>query len=491
MIEYRHVRDPFPYQKEDFEASRDKEFWGILWEPGLGKSKITIDTASWLFQNGKIDGWVIVAPNGVHRNWVTDEIPKHLGVPAAMMVWYTAGSKKKSTQEVLSRLIHHKGLSILAMSYDATMTEDGRNALARFLKARRCLFSADETPRIKNPSAKRTRRLLKAAQLAPYRRILTGTPVTNSPFDLYSQLKFLDEKIWEQHGIGGYVEFKTMFGVFERGFVGSGQNRREFPKLAGYRNLELMNKILASVSTRRTKDEELQLPPKLYTRRTFELTKRQRTIYDDLREQFIVFLEQGTVTADLAITRMLRLQQATCGYLPVDNPDHHVLVDIDNENPRLELLKELCEDLPHKAIIWCRFRRDVDLIMDALAGRAVRYDGLCSDEQLAQSIDDFRKDKQFFVGNPALGAEGITLTEARTVIYYSNSFNLSQRLQSEDRAHRIGQEHPVNYIDIVAEDTVDQHIAEMLVRKMDLAAMITGDSVRTWLRGPGEPHKSI
>ena len=214
------------------------------------------------------------------------------------------------------------------------------------------------------------------------------------------------------------------------------------------------------------------------------MTSKQSNIYEELVEEFIVELENGEfVEASLAIVRLLRLQQITCGYVGTEPGEP--LVRLDDENPRLKLLHSICEHMPHKTIIWARFVEDINQIMDMLTlsgEKAVRYDGQVDDDEKATAKEEFQNgEAKFFVANPQAGATGLTLHAARTVIYYSNSFNLVDRLQSEDRAHRIGQEHPVNYIDLVCNGTVDEKIVKSLKGKQEIASEIIGDDLREWL----------
>lgn len=482
-MDYQFRTKPFRHQLEEFEGHKDDVIRAIFWEQGTGKSKLEVDNAAYLYEQGKINGVLVVAPNGVHRNWVVEEFPKHLPEHiwnrTRLHCYQTSKANTKWHQDELKKLWKHDGLIVMAMSYDAVMTEKGRAAAWAMLRDRAVLYILDESARIKTPGAKRTKRVVASGKYAKYRRILTGTPVSNSPFDVYSQLKFLDEDFWKKYGIGTFEGFKTQFGVWER------QERRDgrgYNELLGYKHLDQLKAMVDTVSTRLTKEDVLDLPPKLYSKRFFDLEPKQRRLYDELRDEFITFLDSGEmVSASLAIVRLLRLQQVCCGYLPPDGEDEPVQ-DICFPNPRLSLLKELAEDIPHQVIIWARFKRDIDLICDALGREAVRYDGLVDDDGRAEAIDRFQKgDARFFVANAQAAGEGLTLTAARTVIYYSNSFKLTERLQSEDRAHRIGQEHPVNYIDLIAYNTVDLHIVNALASKLDIASKITGDRVREWL----------
>lgn len=484
---YQFHSKPFRHQLEAFQASRELPSYAILWEQGTGKTKLAIDTACDLWERGEIDAVLVVAPNGVHRNWLTDELPAHVPTRVrgkiACEFWDTPRSKNVGFKAKMDRLLKHKGFAWLLMSYDGFMTERGKRLVWKWLRHRRCLYILDEAHNIKSPGAKRTKSIVASGKYAPFRRILTGTPVAQGPFDIYSQLKFLDEDFWKGHGLDSYRVFKFHFGEWwtraqAEEVLGYDPG---YDQLIEYKNLEELNRILASVSSRVTKDEVLDLPPKLYSKRYFDLTTKQRQLYEQLREDFIAELEDGAVVdGGLAIVRLLRLQQIICGY--VQTEDEEPVRLLGNKNPRLDLLGEVAEGLSHPAIIWARFTKDIDQIMDLLGERAVRYDGRVSDDDAERAKQAFQSgDAQFFVGNPAKGKEGLTLVQARTVIYYSNSFKLIDRLQSEDRAHRIGQEHPVNYIDLIAPGTVDEHIVRALRSKFDIAAQITGDELREWL----------
>lgn len=482
-MSFPYKTQPYGHQSREFEITRKLKAWARFWEMGTGKTKTSIDETASLFFDKEINGLFVVAPNGVHRNWIVEELPRHLPDSIKRVMHWYSGQRhaSRSHQSALRSVIDAPTttLAALAMSYDSLMTEHGRLAAREFMMTRRCMYIADEARRMKDPTAKRTKRMLNSAPFAPFRRILNGTPVSNGPFDVYSQIKFLDEKFWERHGISSFMGFKTTFANFKP-IIGPGG--RSIQVVDSYKNLDMLHTWLQEISSRVCKEDVLDLPPKVYSRMTFELTPEQQRIYDGIVEEFMVFLETGDiVSAPLAITRLLRLQQVTCGYVPAD--DTGKMVDIGKTNPRLELLETICEDLPHKAIIWSRFKRGIDDVCNLLGKRAVRYDGSTSEEDRAKAIESFQRgDAQFFVGNQQAAGEGITLHAARTVIRYARSFDLAVELQSDDRAHRIGQAFPVNYIDLVASGTVDVRISDCLEGKMDVAGQITGDRAKDWLR---------
>jgi len=483
-MSYEFQTEPFEHQRRVFEDTANEPAFGLFWEQGTGKTKAIIDTAAYLWEQDEIDTVVIVAPNGVHRNWITDEIPVHWpkrhARDVAMMFWESKKSGTVKHKAEVGRVLEHDGLRIVAMNYEAMRTKLGEKALKKLFVDHEVLLVFDESHYLKSPGALRSMRAHALAKRAKYKRILTGTPIANSPFDAYSQLKCLDDRYWKDKGFSVFSTFKTHFGIFQK--FTNGQTGQQFETIVGYRNLDELKAMIDPITDRVTKDDVLDLPPKLYQKRYFEMTAEQRSVYKQVKEQAIAFLDSGdTITTPLALVQLLRLQQITCGFVPTDDGD---LEEFDGVNPRLDLLEEICDGLGHKAIIWARFRRDIDLIMQRLGDKAVRYDGQTTDDERSEAKARFQDPEdpiQFFVGNPAAGATGLTLHQARTVIYASNSFKLTDRLQSEDRAHRIGQEHPVAYIDLIAPGTVDEHIVRALRDKDEISTVLTGDKLRDWI----------
>lgn len=484
----------FEHQAELYERTRELKAHAILWEMGTGKSKVAIDTIGHLFESGEINGALILAPKNVAPNWTNDELPDHLGLSPSrvrVFLWNTSKANGKGYQEKLDKFLTSHGslLTILVMSYDAVMTErkkgakrgllKGKEAAKQMLIDRRCMFVLDESARIKNPNAKRTKRVMAAGKHADYRRVMTGTPVSNSPFDVYTQLKFLDPDVWRRMGCGTFAAFRATFGVWiehERN-----DNGQKFKQLVDFQNLAILNKVVDRMGSRLLKDDVLDLPPKLYSKRTFDMVPEQRRIYDELKREFVIWLDSGdAITAPLAITRMLRLQQVTSGYCPTDDGG---ILRI-TPNARLACLMDLLEDVPHQAIVWAKFRDDIKQISEAIGpDNCVVYDGSVSQSDREVRRAAFKAgDAQYFVANPAAAGEGLTLHMAKTVVYYNSTYKLGDRLQSEDRAHRAGMDdRPVQYIDIVAAGTIDRAILRALRTKVDLAAQVTGDKIRQWI----------
>lgn len=486
---------PYAHQAKLFEETRDRAEFALFWEMGVGKTKPIIDTMGWLFEAGKINGALILAPKNVAPAWVNDELPLHFGVEQAryrVFLWDTSKAVNKGYQEELDDFLRTEPdmLAILVMSYDALMTErkpgakrglrKGLEAAQVVLKERESLMVLDESARIKNPNSKRTKRVAAAGNYAKYRRILTGTPVVQSPFDVFAQLRFLDPDIWKRMGCGTFAAFKSFFGVWvehERK-----DNGQRFPKLVDYQNIGALHREVDRYGDRLLKTTVLDLPPKLYEKRTFEMTGEQKRLYQQMKKEFLIWLDTEMVTAPLAITRMLRLQQITSGFV---NTDDGNVIEIE-PNARVACVMDTLEDISHQCIVWCKYQRTIDLIEAALtkAGRTVVvYDGRVNQADREERREAFKAgEAQVFLANPAAAGEGLTLHQAKTVIYAENSYKLGDRLQSEDRAHRAGMDdNPVLYIDVVAEGTIDATIQRALRTKFDLAAQVVGDAVRKWI----------
>ena len=257
--------------------------------------------------------------------------------------------------------------------------------------------------------------------------------------------------------------------------------------IVGYRELDKLHAMIQPMSTRLTKEQAgLNLPPKLYQRLVFEMAPEQRRVYDQLRKEYMVELDNGVlITAALAMVRVLRLQQVACGYLPnPDDPEGDPILVPKGENPRLAAFTDWLEDIgSQQVIVWARFTRDVDLITRALGPpRCVRYDGEVHEKEKIKALDLFMSGKrQICVAKAASMGMGLTLVNSSISFYYSNTFSLLERLQSEDRQHRLGQHNPVTYVDLVADKTVDEKILKSLRENYEMSQKVVGDEFRSWL----------
>ena len=480
----RFKTKPFDHQLEWLDKTVEMKAFAGFWEQGTGKTKFIIDTAAALWRAGEIDALFVLAPNGVHRNWLTDEIPAHMPDEIAERMrafsYITNRSATKKHRKQLDYLFAHPdGLKILTMSYNGMMTNGGKQVAWEMLKNNRTLYVCDESGAIKSPGAKTTYRVVASGRYATYTRILDGTPVSNAPFDVYAPIRFLERDYWKQFDVGDHLTFKHTFGRFKEI---PGTNQRF---CIGYRQLEKLNRWITPISSRILKKDVVDLPPQLYSVRRFDMIPEQRRHYEELQTTYRTKLRNGEILdASLTIVRMLRLQQIASGYLPteegVEEPCYLINED---RNPRMDVLKEIVEYLPHQFLIWARFRMDIDLIIKALGhDKVARYDGALDGDQREESKRRFKDgDVQGMVLNPAVGGQGHTFNEAKTMIYYTNSFKLRERLQSEARNHRIGQDESTNIIDILANSTIDLHIRRSLRNKKEVSDVVLGDEHTGWL----------
>ena len=476
-MKFKYKTQPYEHQRIALERSYDKINYAYFMEMGCGKSKVLIDNMAWLYENKKIDTVIVVAPKGVYRNWQTSEIPAHLHDDIEREVYVWNPNPNKTQKEHLVSGIKERGkLRILLVNVEGFATTKLKAFVEKFVRDSTFLLAVDESTTIKNPKAKRTKALVALGKAASFRRILTGSPVTKSPMDLYAQCGFMDKALL---GFESFYSFQGRYAITRTQRMGG----HSFQQIVGYRNLDELSTKLEKFSYRVTKDEALDLPDKIYTVRHVSLTDDQIKHYMSLKNAAIALLDDGDlVSAPAVMTQLLRLQQVLCGHLMTDDGD---LVEI--KTRRIDALLETIEEMSGKVIIWSRFRYDIRNIEAALkkaygSDSTVTYYGDTSDEDRQKAIQDFQfGDARFFVANPQTAGYGLTLTAATNVIYYANDFNLETRVQSEDRCHRIGQKNTVTYVDFVSKGTVDEHIVKTLRAKIDLSAKTLGEEARQWL----------
>jgi SNF2 family DNA or RNA helicase len=474
-MNYKFKSKPFAHQSKALEMSWDKEVFAYFMEMGTGKSKVLIDNIAMLFNVGKINGALIIAPKGVYKNWFDSEIPSHMPdyIEKKVGLWRTDPNAK----DLKPLFSTGAELHILIMNVEAFSTKKGVLFAHKFLSCHNALISIDESTTIKNPNAKRTKSILSLKPLSKFRRILTGSPVTKSPLDLFSQCQFLDSWLLNQ---SSYYAFRTRYAVCRKINVSG----RQVEIVVGYRNLGELSEKVKPFSYRVLKDDCLDLPPKTYTKRIIELSDEQKKVYKTMKEKAIAFLNGKMVSTATVITQLMRLHQITCGHFTSDDGDVQEI-----KNNRIDQLMEILEEVEGKAVIWAHYRYDIKKIVEAISKKygensVVTYYGDTStdDRQKAiTKIQDKDSSVRFIVGTPQTGGYGITLTGASTMIYYSNGYDLEKRQQSEARIDRIGQEKPMTYIDIIAEGTVDDKIVQSLRKKVNIATEIMGEELKDWI----------
>ena len=475
---YKFKTKPYAHQLKALEMSWNKEVFAYFMEMGTGKSKVLLDNAAMLFDKGKINSVLIVAPKGVYKNWYDSEIPEHLPkhIDRNVVLWKAMITKEQKSK--LDSLFEQNftKLQIFIMNVEALSTRKGLDFAHQFLNVKKALFAVDESTTIKNPQAKRTRNIIQLSKLGKYRRILTGSPVTKSPLDLYTQCYFLDPYLLDH---SSYYAFRTRYAIMKTmNFSG-----RSVQIVTGYHNLPELSKKLEFFSYRVLKDDCLDLPPKTYMKRIIQLTPEQKKVYAEMKKTALATLNGKTITTMNVITQLMRLQQITCGHFKADDDSMQNI-----KSNRITELMDVLEEVEGKAIIWAHWRHDIDTIVESIEnkypGSVVTYygDTTTQDRQKAiKKIQDPESKVRFLVGTPQTGGYGITLTGASTMIYYSNGYDLEKRQQSEARIDRIGQEKPMTYIDILAEDTIDEKIVKSLRKKINIATEIMGEELKAWI----------
>ena len=476
-MNYKFKTKPYKHQLTALEKSWNKETYAYFMEMGTGKTKVLIDNLAMLYDKGKVNGALIIAPKGVVKTWYEQEIPTHLPnhIENVTVLWQSNITKQQETKlnNLFDLGVH---LHIFIMNVEALSTDKGVKFASKFLNSHRTLMAIDESTTIKTPTAKRTKNIISLGKLAKYRRIMTGSPITKNPLDLYSQCEFLDPWLLNFQSFyafrNRYAEMKTMH---VRG--------RSIQVVNAFQNLSELSDKVKGFSYRVLKEDCLDLPPKNFTKRHIVLSKEQRKIYDQMKKEAMAILNGKVTTTMTVLTQLMRLHQITCGHFTADDGGVQLI-----PSNRINELMDILEEIDGKAIIWANYQMDVNEIIKNVEakhqkGSIVDYYGLTPQEDRQDNIRKFQSDPKcrFMVGTPSTGGYGITLTAANTIIYYSNGYDLEKRLQSEDRAHRIGQNKNVTYIDIIAEDTVDEKIVKALREKINIASEVMGEELKDWI----------
>ena len=476
-MDYKFKKKPYKHQLVALEKSWNKEAYAYFMEMGTGKTKVLIDNAAMLYDKGKINGVLIVAPKGVVGTWYNQELPAHLPdhIDSVQVLWQA--NINKTQKEKLETLLEvGEDLHIFIMNVESLSTQKGVEYATQFLRTHNTLMAIDESTTIKNPKAQRTKNIIELSKLTKYRRIMTGSPVTKNPLDLYSQCEFLDPYLLDFNSFyafrNRYAEMKTL-----------NMHGRSIQIVSHFKNIPELSNQIGKFSYRVLKEDCLDLPDKIYIKRTVALTPEQDKVYESMKQKAMAILHGKQVTTVSALTQLMRLNQITCGHFVADDGTTQEV-----KSNRLGHLMDVLEETEGKAIIWAHYQYDVKAIIKEIKkvhgpGSVVDYYGLTPQEKRQGHIKQFQGDTdvRFIVGTTQTAGYGITLTAANTVIYYSNGYDLEKRLQSEDRAHRIGQKKSVTYVDLIAENTVDEKIVKALRKKINIASQVLGEELRDWI----------
>lgn len=472
--------EPLSYQSTVFSQSKDRKIYALLWDMGLGKSKIALDTATYLYDKKEIDSLIIICRKSALRNWTDGgEIAKHLAAPYSQYVW-RGGTTKREQADLAFVQSQVQKLRVYAFNIEAWQSEGTAHRVALALRGcdpDRTLVVLDEATDIKAEDSIRTRAVTKMFVGYRYKRILTGTPLSEKPVDVFALYRFLSYKFWESHGYKNYWAFKNYFCVYMDMRLSAG---RSFKKLVSYRNLNKLSDMILneSISSRLTTEECLpDLKEVRYMTEYVSMSTEQAFQYKSMKKDLYAALEDQELELTSKMHRYQKLHQITSGVIHMEES----ALEIPGKNPKIERVKELIADHAGKVIVFSMLRSNklIEIIERELqkefgVDAVVTYTGKTDIEERQKSIAEFQDPAspvKIFLGNQA-ASHGITLTAASLQIYISNDYSLATRLQSEKRAHRLGQEGSVTIVDIVAEDTEDIRITKALRNKEELVNMV-------------------
>lgn len=453
---------PYDHQLQALNLMQDAKAFGLFMEMGTGKTKILIDDLVRLYQTGKVSRVLVFAPSGVHQQWVNTELPTHCGLEEYSAVAYSSKMNKAELADLYNRMSDHEGLQILTMATPSLASKKAQKVCRDWIEGADSLIIVDESHQFKSPSAGRTKFLQALAPLAKYRRIATGTELTQGLEDLFSQMRFLSPSVL------GHRSFYSFRNEFCRTIPVPGAPSGAV-KIVGYQNVDKLVSRVSGITYRALKKDCLDLPEKVFTKYPVPLTDEQTRVYRELSKYMAAEIAGRVMEVPLALTLLMKLQQVVSGFV-ID--DEGLLTRL--KTNRVQAVLDILESRK-KAIVWSRFRHDLDELESALqsAGYSVgTFHGGTSAEERLRVVRPGEVD--VLVANAQSAGTGLNLTHFDTAIYFSNSFNASERWQSEDRIHRIGQSNKCQYIDLVSPGTIDEKVTEALLRKRVLADSIRG-----------------
>jgi SNF2 family DNA or RNA helicase len=479
-VTYRSAHESWHHQAEALSVCHGKENFALQMAMRTGKTKVVLDDFGMLVDEGRCYDLLVIAPGGVYRTW-EEAIREHVGEglkgDLGVHIWKSGGGKRNA--QSLENFMAYRGPRILVMNIEAlSSVKAARETALEFVGLRLSMTVIDESTTIKNFKSKRTKFLNRElAGETNFRRILTGCISPKSPLDVYTQYEFLD---WGILGFKSFFAFRARYANLKTLYLG----RRSIQVVDSYKNLEELQAKLAPATFRRTLDQCYDLPPKMYLKRHVTMTDEQERLYNAMRDEMRGMLETGEhINATIVITQMLRLHQILCGWTVDENDNHHAV-----PSNRVNTLLEVLEETEGKVIIWVSYDEDVYQVSSALTDNfqntntIARFWGGNRDTREAEERK-FKTDPncRYMIATPAAGGMGRTWDVADTVIYYSNTYNLEHRIQSEERPQKVGKMNSVLYVDLMVPDTVDEVIVKALRGKLDLYAMVTGESLKEWL----------
>lgn len=541
-IKYKYLTSPYQHQIDAHNKLYGKKYSALFLEQGTGKSKVAIDMACNLYLEKKIDAVMVIAPNGVHRQWADEQIPIHSSASNRVMIWSTRSSRyyQNLLEEFITVPVEHQ-LKWFCVNVDIFSSGNHIGRFKEFLLNNKTFIIVDESTRIKNPKAnctinimyglarvqKQGKRVVDVFPLSEYRIILTGMMVTNNPFDLWAMFEFL------RHNYFGcnFYAFRARYGiemkdtnsateklfyrkirpeeirsvhnyrakgkaVWEIAYImGTAESNVQYilnnPGLtAPYKHLDELKESIEPDSFIIRKEDCLDLPPKVYENLYAEMNSDQKRIYRELKIELLAEYADKELSVINKVSLMGRLQQVTGGFFPYKEDEKSKAMQITDTNPKIKILiRDLEECGDEIIIVWARFVAELKTIHKELSKafpdkRIELYYGGTQQYRRPEIIKEFKEGRiDILVINQQTGAFGLNLQRCHLNYYFSNSYSLEDRMQSEDRTHRVGQKCSVLYKDIIIRGTVDEKVHEVLRQKKDLLDYFRSNTLESFIGG--------
>lgn len=479
--------EPYKHQAKEFEEHRHERCRALLWGMRLGKTKAVIDTACSWVEDGCLDAILIVAPNNVHVNWVARELPKHWwdGITRyKALAWRQPLVGDPEFEEAVKRVFDADapGVPVLAFNTEGLLFPKAYNAIKRAIRRfPRILLVVDESHHFGRVGSKRSKRLQGIARKCVYRRILTGTPVHNSPLKAYAQFQLV-----MPGGLGfeRYGDFEHRYAEYE---MHARRDGRQFPKLKGYRNLEELRGRIGLWSSVVDPADCPDLPERIETIEYYEPSAMQLAKYRRLENELAVWLDSRGDDLEVphAAGRLVKMQQLLSNFILDEEGEPH---DVSDGDPRTEATVKAVQAAGGRAIVWCRFREEIKRVSKAfeeVGKRVLIMAGGAGQKARDGAVEGLQSGRvDVIVGQPAVGGEGLDFSAVDTIVWHSQTFDAIHRDQASERCTRVG-ERPANVIHVIAPGTVDEYILATTDRKMDVADHIAGGGLLEWLASEG------
>lgn len=474
------MREPWEHQKEFLRRAIPHNNFAAFYEVGTGKTFTCINMLRYLYsKSGGILRTLILCPPIVIKNWEAEILAfSKIKKDSIVCLKGTGKQRVKMMQKVFDESFDR----IVVTNYESLLMEDLH---ALFMQYDFDIIVSDEIHLLKNSTSKRSKQLYLLGDRCRYRYGLTGTPILNTPMDVFGIFRFLDKG--ERFGKNNF-SFKIQY-FFDKN--ANMPSHKHFPDWQPRPSMmQQLSERMSDITHHVKKSECLDLPP--YVKKTIfvELTAEQQRLYNDMKRELIAFInEQGgldnkAVVANLALTKALRMMQIVSGHCTTETIEGVKDTHFTKTNPKGEALEQLLTDLSphHKIIVWGVFKADFKIIRNICEKLNIKYvevHGDIADKKKDQNVKDFNEDDsvRVFVGHPKSGGIGINLIVSDVTIYYSRSFSLGDDLQSEARNYRGGSERhsSITRYDIVAENTIDQECVARLHQKVEIGSKILTD----------------